>query len=86
MTNFAKSPLAGSLRRAALLAGDDRYAKTTGADLLVSFGFAPVDLGPLRNGGRTHAIGAPIAGHDFLLPWPAPRSFPASCSEREWDA
>jgi len=83
MTNFAKSPAAGELRRATFLSGDDRDAKTTVADLLESFGFAPVDLGTLRNGGSIQAVGGPIAGHDFFLPWPAPRSFPAFDGERE---
>jgi 8-hydroxy-5-deazaflavin:NADPH oxidoreductase len=77
MSNFAKLPMVGTLRRVALLSGDDQDAKATVADLLESFGFAPVDLGTLRVGGRIQAVGATIAGHDFFLPWPAPRSFPA---------
>lgn len=77
MTNFAKPPVSGGLRRVAFLSGDDRTAKETVADLLQSFGFAPIDLGSLRDGGRIQAVGAPVAGHDFYVPWPAQRSFPA---------
>ncbi|PLZ01936.1 NADP oxidoreductase [Burkholderia sp. WAC0059] len=77
MTNFAKPPVSGALRRAAFISGDDRDAKDTVADLLERFGFAPVDLGSLRAGGRIQAVGGPIAGHDFFVPWPAPRAFPA---------
>jgi len=82
MRNFAADPTSGKLRRAAFVSGDDRPAKDTVADLLESFGFAPVDLGTLRSGGRIQAVGAPIAGHDFFLPWPAPRSFPAFNGEK----
>jgi len=83
MTNFAKPPISGTLRRVAFLSGDDRSAKTTVADLLESIGFAPVDLGSLQVGGRIQAVGAPVAGHDFFLPWPAPRSFPAFNGEQD---
>ena len=82
MRNFAADPASGKLRRAAFVSGDDRPAKDTVADLLESFGFAPVDLGTLPAGGRIQAVGAPIAGHDFFLPWPAPRSFPAFNGDR----
>jgi len=77
MTNFATEPTDGRFRRAMFLSGDDPEANATVADLFESFGFAPVDLGRLANGGRIQSVGAPIAGHDFYLPWPAPRSFPA---------
>ncbi|MGQ7932554.1 NAD(P)-binding domain-containing protein [Paraburkholderia sediminicola] len=83
MTNFAKPPASGQLRRVAFLSGDSQDAKDTVADLLESFGFAPVDLGSLRDGGRIQAVGAPVAGHDFFVPWPAPRSFPAINGERK---
>jgi len=78
MVNFEKPPVVGGMRRVAFVSGDDRAAKATVADLLESFGFAPVDLGALHAGGRIQGVGAPIAGHDFFLPWPAPRSFPFS--------
>lgn len=77
MSNFEREPTDGRFRRAVFISGDDRAARNTVADLLESFGFAPVDLGSLRVGGRIQAVGGPIAGHDFFLPWPAPRSMPA---------
>lgn len=83
MVNFAKSPVSGTLRRVAFFSGDDPEAKTMIADLLESFGFAPVDLGSLQAGGRIQGVGAPIAGHDFFLPWPASRSFPAFNGENQ---
>lgn len=49
--------------------GDDPAARNTVPDLFETFGFAPVDLGSLK-------VGGPVAGHDFFLHWPAPRSFP----------
>ena len=82
MANFAKPPIVGGMRRVAFVSGDDRAAKATVADLLESFGFAPVDLGVLHEGGRIQGVGAPIAGHDFFLAWPAPRSFPAFNGEQ----
>lgn len=77
MTNFEASPAVGSFRRAVFVSGDDGDAVEQVADLLDQFGVAPVDLGPLALGGRMQAVGSTLAGHDFFLPWPAPRSFPA---------
>lgn len=77
MTNFVRNPVSGGFRRAIFVSGDDQAAKAQIADLFESFGFAPVDLGTLRKGGRLQAVGSPLAGHDLFLPWPAPRSFPA---------
>ncbi|WP_186055189.1 NADPH-dependent F420 reductase [Burkholderia gladioli] len=83
MTNFARPPVSGSMRRVAFVSGDDIEAKHTVADLLENFGFAPVDLGSLAAGGRIQGVGAPIAGHDFFVPWPAPRTFPAFNGEQQ---
>jgi 8-hydroxy-5-deazaflavin:NADPH oxidoreductase len=74
MTNFTVDPVRGNLRRVLFLAGDDPEAKTTAGDLFESFGFAPIDLGSLATGGAIQSVNAPIAGHDFFVPWPAPRS------------
>ncbi|MFM9269695.1 NADPH-dependent F420 reductase [Halomonas elongata] len=82
MTNFVLDPVPDGFRRAVFVSGDDRAAKTEVADLFESFGFAPIDLGTLRKGGRMQAVGSTLAGHDFFLPWPAPRSFPAFNGER----
>lgn len=77
MSHFAAEPTDGRFRRAMFISGDDHEANEAVADLFESFGFAPVDLGGLATGGRIQSVGAPISGHDFYLPWPAPRSFPA---------
>lgn len=77
MTNFETAPPLGPFRRAIFVSGDDGDAVEQVADLLEKFSFAPVDLGPLALGGRMQAVGSTLAGHDFFLPWPAPRSFPA---------
>ncbi|MDQ7727867.1 NAD(P)-binding domain-containing protein [Halomonas sp. SpR8] len=82
MANFALEPISDGFRRVVFVAGDDSAAKTEVADLFESFGFASIDLGTLRKGGRMQAVGSTLAGHDFFLPWPAPRSFPAFNGER----
>ncbi len=61
-------PLAGA-RRVLFVSGDDEAAKTTVTSLIESFGFATIDLGDLKVGGRMQqAKTAPLAGPDFLLP------------------
>jgi 8-hydroxy-5-deazaflavin:NADPH oxidoreductase len=61
-------PRAGT-RRVLFVSGDDAAAKTTVTNLIESFGFATVDLGDLKVGGRMQqAKTAPLAGPDFLLP------------------
>src|SRR4029077_18541862 len=47
-------------RRAIFLAGDDAEAKRTVARLVEEIGFAPVDTGPLREGGRSQQPGMPL--------------------------
>jgi predicted dinucleotide-binding enzyme len=77
MKHFAAEQPDGRYRRAMFVSGDDAAARTTVGDLFESLGFAPIDLGSLKVGGRIQAVGKPIAGHDFFVPWPAPRTFPA---------
>ena len=61
-------PRAGT-RRLLFVSGDDAAAKNTVKTLIESFGFATLDLGDLRIGGRMQqAKTAPLAGPDFLLP------------------
>jgi predicted dinucleotide-binding enzyme len=61
-------PRAGT-RRLLFVSGDDGAAKNTVKTLIESFGFATLDLGDLRIGGRMQqAKTAPLAGPDFLLP------------------
>ncbi|HEX8102293.1 MAG TPA: NADPH-dependent F420 reductase [Solirubrobacteraceae bacterium] len=49
-------------RLAVLLAGDDEDAKATVAGLVRDMGFAPVDHGSLREGGRAQEPGTPLYG------------------------
>lgn len=47
-------------RTALLLAGDDQDAKRVVAGLIAQIGFAPVDTGPLREGGKVQQAGGPL--------------------------
>ncbi|HET9982942.1 MAG TPA: NADPH-dependent F420 reductase [Longimicrobiales bacterium] len=47
-------------RLAIFLAGDDADAKRVVAELIEKIGFAPVDTGSLREGGRSQQPGSPI--------------------------
>lgn len=42
-------------------AGDDTAAKATFHELADRIGFAPVDVGPLRDGGRLMQVGGPLS-------------------------
>jgi hypothetical protein len=59
---IAADPRHEAGRQVLFLAGDDTDAKTTVKDLTAEFGFAPVDLGPLREGGRLMQLGGPLSG------------------------
>jgi predicted dinucleotide-binding enzyme len=52
-------------RHAIYLAGDDAAAKATVAGLIESIGFAPVDTGSLREGGRLQQPESPIYNQTF---------------------
>lgn len=54
-------------RRVIPLAGDDPEAKARVADLIAQIGFAPLDLGSLRDGGRSMQPGQPIYNRDLTL-------------------
>jgi predicted dinucleotide-binding enzyme len=47
-------------RRAIFLAGDDAEAKRVVSRLIEEIGFAPVDTGTLREGGRSQQPGTPV--------------------------
>lgn len=47
-------------RRAIFVAGDDADAKRTVSELITQLGFAPVDTGSLREGGRRQQPGTPV--------------------------
>ncbi len=49
-------------RTALLIAGDDADAKRIVARLIEEIGFAPVDTGSLRDGGRIQQPGSPLYG------------------------
>ncbi|GAB2735103.1 NADPH-dependent F420 reductase [Kitasatospora kifunensis] len=63
---IAADPRHPAGRQVLFLAGDDPDAKATVKDLTSSFGFAPVDLGSLREGGRLMQLGGPLSGLHVL--------------------
>jgi hypothetical protein len=54
-------------RRVIPLAGDDPEAKALVARLIEELGFAPLDMGSLREGGRQMQPGEPIYNKDWTL-------------------
>lgn len=58
---IAADPRHEAGRQVLFLAGDDADAKNTVRDLTSEFGFAPVDLGTLREGGRLIQLGGPLS-------------------------
>jgi predicted dinucleotide-binding enzyme len=54
---IAPDPRHDAGRQVLFYAGDDPDAKTQFRDLFDAIGFAPVDVGPLRDGGRLMQIG-----------------------------
>lgn len=58
---IAPDPRHEAGRQVLFLAGDDADAKNTVKDLASEFGFAPVDLGTLREGGRLIQLGGPLS-------------------------
>ena len=67
MVNFAAGPRRDDARRVVFVSGDDAVAKGTVKDLIASFGFAVIDLGSLKEGGRMQQAGGPLAGPDLLV-------------------
>ncbi|GAA0932648.1 NAD(P)-binding domain-containing protein [Pseudonocardia zijingensis] len=49
------------------LAGDDERAKAPFTRLVTELGFAPVDLGALREGGALMQLDGPLSGKHFLF-------------------
>jgi predicted dinucleotide-binding enzyme len=60
LASRGRSDLPMGERIALLLAGDDQDAKRTVAGLIAQLGFAPVDSGPLRDGGKLQQAGGPL--------------------------
>jgi 8-hydroxy-5-deazaflavin:NADPH oxidoreductase len=67
MSNFEAGGDANGAKRVAFVAGDDSGSKQQVSALLGQFGFHPVDLGNLRDGGLMQQAGGPLAGLDFLV-------------------
>lgn len=63
---IAADPRHKAGRQVLFLAGDDADARTTVKDLTADFGFAPIDLGPLREGGRLMQLGGPLSALHIL--------------------
>ena len=60
-------PHEGGGQRVIFLSGDDAAAKTEVGALFAAAGFAGIDLGDLRAGGRIQQVGGPLAGKDLVL-------------------
>ncbi|CAN5598154.1 NADPH-dependent F420 reductase [soil metagenome] len=70
---IAADPHHSAGRQLLFVAGDDRIANDTITALAHQFGFAPVDLGGLREGGRLMQVGGPLSGlHALRQPPPPP--------------
>jgi len=54
-------------RLVVFIAGDDAAAKSTVAKLIDDIGFASIDTGPLRDGGRRQQPGSPIYGRPMTV-------------------
>lgn len=52
--------------RVLFLSGDDASAKAEVSKLVTSFGFAPIDLGKLSEGGRLQQFGGPLPVHNLI--------------------
>ncbi|MEV4125000.1 NAD(P)-binding domain-containing protein [Nocardia sp. NPDC049707] len=64
---IAPDPRHEAGRQVIFYAGDDADAKTTFSAILDEFGFAPVDIGALREGGRLMQVdGGPLSGLHVL--------------------
>ncbi|WP_028937716.1 NADPH-dependent F420 reductase [Pseudonocardia spinosispora] len=59
---IAADPRHEAGRQLLFLAGDDADARATVRELAEEFGFASIDLGPLREGGRLMQLGGPLSG------------------------
>jgi predicted dinucleotide-binding enzyme len=63
---LAADPRHDAGRQGLFLAGDDADAKKQFGALVDEFGFAIVDLGNLRDGGRLMQLGGPLSGLHLL--------------------
>ena len=58
----------GQDRLAIFIAGDDAVAKKVIATIIEGIGFAPLDTGSLRDGGRRQEPGSPLFGRPLTVP------------------
>jgi 8-hydroxy-5-deazaflavin:NADPH oxidoreductase len=65
-SNLARDPKVGEGRRVIFVSGDDGGAKGEVGGLLKGLGFAVIDLGSLREGGRAQQVGNGLAGVDLV--------------------
>jgi len=59
---IAADPVHDAGRQLLFLAGDDPEAKAQVSALVAAWGFAPVDVGALHEGGRLMQLGGPLSG------------------------
>ncbi len=64
---IAHDPVHADGRQVVFFAGDDEAAKRDFAEFLDTLGFAPVDLGGLRDGGRLIQLDGPLNARHMLL-------------------
>jgi 8-hydroxy-5-deazaflavin:NADPH oxidoreductase len=62
------SKRSGEDRLVLFVAGDDVDAKKIVSTLIETIGFAPMDTGTLRGGGRRQQPGSPIYAHELTVP------------------
>jgi predicted dinucleotide-binding enzyme len=67
MRNFVQGPAVGATKRLLLVSGDEAHAKQLVGDLIRDIGFAALDLGSLKTGGKLQQAGGALAGHDLLV-------------------
>lgn len=65
-TFMAPDPRHEEGNQVVFLAGDENEAKQAFARMVAGFGFAPVDLGALREGGALMQLGGALSGKHFL--------------------
>ena len=65
-SNLARDPKVGKGRRVIFISGGDGGAKGEVSGLLKELGFAVIDLGLLREGGRAQQVGNGLAGVDLV--------------------
>lgn len=60
------SPLETIGNRIIALSGNNQDAKSTVSEIISSIGFAPLDLGSLREGGKLQDVGGPLSSIDLV--------------------